>query len=107
MTKVKMAPGVEVVTHYVRTDGPVEPIVPKVKEVAAVGKKLHISLVDRSAPTYHFIGEWAGRDIMVVARTIVRAYRKEQLAKRHAGQPVISESNGNQVFAQPQGATHG
>lgn len=63
-------------------------------------KRLTIELVDRNAPIFVFEGEWAGRDIMVVARTIVRAYRKRQLATRH-------ESSENKSVSPAIGATNG
>ena len=46
------------------------------------GKTLTINLVDRNAPEYKFEGEWTGKDIMVIGRTIARAYRTEQRGKR-------------------------
>lgn len=55
----------------------------------SVDKSLSITLVDRNVPTYEFKGEWSGRDIMVVGRTIARAYRKEQLAKRRTFQNLV------------------
>ena len=45
-------------------------------------KKLTITLQTLKEPKFDFEGEWAGRDINLVARTIVRAYRKVQLAAR-------------------------
>ncbi len=92
--QTQATPELQVVTHFVR------PVLAQPAPKAPVGKQLHITLVDRNAPTYEFIGEWGGRDIMVVARTIVRAYRKEQLAKRHTASEhklntsTIGESNG-------------
>lgn len=35
---------------------------------------LTITMHDRNAPTYEFTGQWAGRDIKVIQRTLVRAY---------------------------------
>lgn len=52
------------------------------KAVKAVAKKLTITMFDRDVPEYEFTGEWAGRDIKVVGRTISRAYHKLQLAAR-------------------------
>lgn len=53
-----------------------------VVEVAPVGKKLTITLIDRHNPDYQFEGDWVGADIKVVGRTIARAYRTKQLATR-------------------------
>ena len=55
-------------------------------------KKLTITLLTMKEPKFDFEGEWAGRDIQLVARTIVRAYRKVQLAARQeakAANPTI------------------
>lgn len=80
----------EVITHNMRAKATLikEPLPTSAPVVAKVEikpqKRLTISIIDHNAPDYIFEGEWAGRDIMVISRTIVRAYRKEQLQKRHA-----------------------
>jgi hypothetical protein len=33
-----------------------------------------ITMNDRNSPTYEFTGEWGGRDIKVIQRTLIRAY---------------------------------
>lgn len=58
------------------------------KSVEVVGKTLTVKLFDRNSPSYKFDGEWTGRDIMVIGRTIARAYRTEQRAKRRDAAPV-------------------
>lgn len=73
-------PEVQVVVHKIRKPAAT---VPSHVFKAVETKQLTIRLQDKNAPDYTFQGDWSGRDIMVVARTIVRAYRKEQLAKRH------------------------
>lgn len=59
---------------------------------AGVTKQLTVRLIDRNSPEYTFQGEWIGRDIMLIGRTIARAYRKEQLAKRRANGTLVSEN---------------
>jgi len=41
-----------------------------------------ITMNDRNAPTYEFTGEWGGRDIKVIQRTLVREYNKKVRAVR-------------------------
>lgn len=55
-------------------------------------KVLTIRLVDKNAPQYIFQGTWTGRDIMLIGRTIARAYRKGQLAARRANGTLVSEN---------------
>lgn len=55
-------------------------------------KELIIRLIDRNSPEFIFKGEWVGRDIMLIGRTIARAYRKEQLAKRRAQGTLVSDN---------------
>lgn len=45
-------------------------------------RTLTIKMFDRDNPEYKFEGEWAGKDIRTLQRTLVRAYRKLQLADR-------------------------
>lgn len=45
-------------------------------------KTLIVELFDKNNPSYKFKGQWTGRDIMLIGRTIARAYRVEQRAKR-------------------------
>lgn len=41
-----------------------------------------ITMNDRNSPTYEFTGEWAGRDIKVIQRTLVREYNMKVRATR-------------------------
>jgi len=62
-------------------------------------KKLTITLQITKEPRYDFEGEWSGRDISLVARTIVRAYRKVQLVARKeamAANPTIGGLTGSE-----------
>lgn len=54
-------------------------------------RSIHVHLVDRNKPDFKFDGFWAGRDVKVVLRTLVRAYRKYQQDMRRAVTPVVSE----------------
>jgi len=49
-----------------------------------------ITMHDRNSPTYVFTGEWAGRDIKVVQRTLVREYNLKVRATRR-GLTALSE----------------
>ncbi len=48
------------------------------KVVDSVSKTLTITMVDKHNPTYDFVGDWTGKDIMDIGRTIARAYRTKQ-----------------------------
>lgn len=65
--------------------------------LAGAQKRLVITLHGFEAPTYDFQGTFVGRDIMLIGRTIARAYRKQQLAARRAGseQPTQTEVTSN------------
>lgn len=60
-------------------------------------KALLVSFVDHNAPDFTFNGEWASRDVLVVMRTLVRAFRKKQRAQRLqdvSDQVVLTPANG-------------
>lgn len=61
---------------------------PKKSIETKTAKTVLITLVDKNVPEYTFQGEWTGRDIQVIGRTIGRAYKREQLAKRRTLTPV-------------------
>jgi hypothetical protein len=44
------------------------------KSVGGSVKTLVIRMLDKNSPTYEFQGEWAGRDVKVVMRSIWRNY---------------------------------
>ena len=70
--------------------------------LAKGNKKLTITLLAMKEPKFDFDGEWQGRDIQLVARTIVRAYRKIQLAARKeamAANPTIGGFTGSENLA--------
>lgn len=54
-------------------------------------RTMTIVLVNRDKPTYSFEGNWTGRDILVIKRTITFAYRKQQLAMRREVQKALSD----------------
>ncbi len=53
-------------------------------------KTLSIKLSAKN-PDFVFTGTWTGRDILLVQRTIVRAYRQLQMASRAKVQAILSE----------------
>jgi len=61
-------------------------------EEAKGAKTLHITLVPGLAPKYEFGGDWVGRDVQLIGRTIGRAYKSKQLATRRAYPPSYESS---------------
>lgn len=55
-----------------------------IEKMARQERKLTILMIDRDKPAYTFEGNWTGRDILVLKRTLTFAYRKQQLAIRRA-----------------------
>lgn len=65
-----------------------------------IHKKLTITLEFLKVPDYKFEGEWVGRDINLISRTIVRAYRKIQLASRQEAK-ISNPTIGGMVSSEP------
>lgn len=59
-----------------------EKAVPTVKPQAS--KSITVSLIDKNKPEFQFVGEWSGRDILVVSKHLFRAYKLKQLAVRRS-----------------------
>ena len=53
-----------------------------VKSSGGVVKAIIVKLVDKNSPAYEFQGEWSGRDVKVVMRSIWRNYLLATRAQR-------------------------
>lgn len=68
-------------------------------------KTMTITMPDRHTPEYDIKGDWSGKDILVVLRTLGRAYRLLQRTRRQA-LGIESSDNGVEPTS-AKGVTHG
>lgn len=54
-------------------------------------KIMTIKLPDRHTPHYDIKGDWAGKDIMIIVRTLGRAYRLLQRQRRRTLEQEVSQ----------------
>ena len=69
-------------------------------------KVMTITMPDRHTPQYDIKGEWAGKDIMVIVRTLGRAYRLLQRTRRRELGIEDTSDNGQQPIS-AKGALNG